>query len=77
MAEGCLSVPYFYSDKVPRYSEIQYRYTDNNGKTHQGIASGLFAHIFQHETDHLNGKLYIDLINNTGDLKLMNKTIRH
>ncbi|MDC0534221.1 peptide deformylase [Francisellaceae bacterium] len=74
MKEGCLSVPYFYSENVPRYESIEYSYIDENGVFYQGVASGMFAHVFQHETDHLDGKLYIDLLENIGDLKISDGT---
>ena len=59
LPEGCLSVRWLYgrtyrSDKatVVAYNE--------NGKKFQRGASGLLAQIFQHETDHLKGILFID-----------------
>lgn len=59
MSEGCLSVRGKYGT-VLRHEKASIRCYDENGKefTHHG--SGLVAHIFQHETDHLDGILYID-----------------
>lgn len=59
MSEGCLSVRGKYGT-VLRHEKASIRAYDENGKefTHHG--SGLVAHIFQHETDHLDGILYID-----------------
>lgn len=71
MTEGCFSVPHFYGTKVPRYKKINYSYTTIDGKKIEGIATGFFAQVFQHETDHLNGKLYIDLVKNKNNLVLL------
>jgi peptide deformylase len=56
--EGCLSFPgEFYL--VPRYQEVQVRYIDENGKARKLRAQGLLARVVQHETDHLDGILFI------------------
>ncbi|MCP4757595.1 MAG: peptide deformylase [Proteobacteria bacterium] len=57
--EGCLSVPEFRAE-INRASEIALGYQDLDGKTHQIDADGLLAVCIQHETDHLEGKLFID-----------------
>jgi peptide deformylase len=59
MEEGCLSVPGL-RGTVKRYEKVLLVGTDQNGKKLKIKAWGLLAHIFQHETDHLAGKLYID-----------------
>ncbi len=59
MEEGCLSVPGL-RGTVKRYEKVLLTGTDQNGKKLKIKAWGLLAHIFQHETDHLSGKLYID-----------------
>lgn len=59
MEEGCLSVPGT-RGTVKRYEKVLLTGTDANGKKLKMKAWGLLAHIFQHETDHLAGKLYID-----------------
>ncbi len=64
MEEGCLSVPGEYGD-VPRYEKLVIEGQDQNGKKIKIKAWGLLAHIFQHETDHINGILYIDKIKAT------------
>ena len=58
--EGCLSVPGFYG-KVERFSKIEVSGFDKNHKKIKINASGFLARIFQHEIDHINGKLFIDL----------------
>ncbi len=57
--EGCLSVRYYYG-KVERSEKATVTAYDENGKKFTRGASGLLAQIFQHETDHLNGILFID-----------------
>lgn len=57
--EGCLSVRYFYG-KIFRSSKATITAYDENGKKFTRGASGLLAQAFQHETDHLNGILFID-----------------
>lgn len=59
MREACLSVP-FASAEVMRSVEIKVRYLDETGKTHDVHGTGLFAHVFQHEVDHLDGLVFLD-----------------
>ncbi len=59
MEEGCLSIRYLYG-KIRRASRVELEAIDEHGKEIQMKASGLLAQIFQHETDHLNGILFID-----------------
>jgi peptide deformylase len=61
--EGCLSVLDVYG-KVPRYSKIRMRALDENGKEIRIKAADFLARVLQHEIDHLNGKLFIDHIEN-------------
>jgi peptide deformylase len=61
MWEGCLSLgaansPVF--AKAMRYKKIQVRFHDEHGQLHDEELSGFAAHVFQHETDHLNGILF-------------------
>lgn len=59
--EGCLSLPGLYMD-VERPHQVRIRYMDLEGKTHEEDADDLLARCFQHELDHLNGKLIIDRV---------------
>ena len=59
MDEGCLSVRPLYG-KVSRSKKATIRAYDENGLPFERGASGLLAQIFQHETDHLDGVLFID-----------------
>lgn len=57
--EGCLSVRWLYGNTFRSKKATAEAY-DENGKKFVRGASGLLAQIFQHETDHLNGILFID-----------------
>lgn len=57
--EGCLSVRWLYGE-VSRAEKATVRAYDENGRAFTWGGSGLLAQIFQHETDHLNGMLFID-----------------
>ena len=57
--EGCLSVPGKWGE-VPRAARITVSGFDKNGKPAKIKAWGLLARVFQHEIDHLNGKLFLD-----------------
>lgn len=61
--EGCLSVRYLYG-QVERAEKATVTAYDENGKKFTTGGSGLLAQIFQHETDHLNGVLFIDKAQN-------------
>ena len=58
-SEGCLSVPREYAE-VERYESVTVRYLDENGKEQTLTADGLLGICIQHETDHLDGILFID-----------------
>lgn len=55
--EGCLSVPTIWGE-VKRAISIKVSYQTIEGKTVIKAIKGVFAWIFQHETDHLNGVLF-------------------
>ncbi len=57
--EGCLSVRWLYGNTL-RHEKALLRAYDEHGKQFTYGGSGLIAQIFQHETDHLNGVLFID-----------------
>lgn len=59
--EGCLSVPGM-RGFVERPQHIRLTYTDLSRKQHEIEVSGFFATVFQHEFDHLDGRLYVDHI---------------
>ena len=55
--EGCLSLPEVYAD-VPRAAHISVRALNERGEPVEFEASGLFARVIQHETDHLDGIVF-------------------
>lgn len=57
--EGCLSVPGFQAVRK-RWLDITAYWQDENGAKHEEKLHGWPARIFQHETDHLSGELYLD-----------------
>lgn len=57
--EGCLSIPGVVGEVI-RPEKIKIRYMDLSGRRQEGMAEGVLARVIQHETDHLNGKLFID-----------------
>jgi peptide deformylase len=59
MEEGCLSLRWLYG-KVKRSARVTVEAYDEEGKKFSRGAGGLLAQIFQHEIDHLNGRLFID-----------------
>ena len=59
LEEGCLSIPGTWG-YVPRDERLVLSGFDKNGKPVKIRAWGLLAHVFQHETDHLQGKLFTD-----------------
>lgn len=58
--DGCLSVPGIYIDEMKRDHKITVRYQDVEGKEHERSSEGHFAHVIQHELDHLDGLLFFD-----------------
>ncbi|MBI4346161.1 MAG: peptide deformylase [Elusimicrobia bacterium] len=57
--EGCLSIPGLYS-KLRRAAKATISALDEEGRPYEASGEGLLARAFQHEIDHLDGKLFID-----------------
>jgi peptide deformylase len=57
--EGCLSVPGMMG-YVERPQQVHIDYLDESASAHSAEFEGFLATVFQHEFDHLQGKLYID-----------------
>jgi peptide deformylase len=74
MEEGCLSVPETYGE-VERPEKITIEGLDASGKKIKIKAWGLLARIFQHETDHLNGILFIDKARNLRKFEKQNNAL--
>jgi peptide deformylase len=68
--EGCLSIPGPFHP-TPRALEVRLRGQDLGGSPFELRAEGLLARIFQHETDHLRGGLYIDRLDDDGRRDVM------
>jgi len=81
MEEGCLSV--LGGDNLPVYANVSrpesitVEWTDENGNAQSAEMSGVPARIVQHETDHLDGKLFIDYLSNARREMVMRKVRRH
>jgi len=69
MEEGCLSIPYVRAD-VTRPSTVYLEYQDLDLNKKYLELNGLIARVVQHETDHLNGILFIDHLNKDEKKKL-------
>jgi peptide deformylase len=74
--EGCLSIPGPYHD-TPRAMTVRLRGVDVHGEPIDRVAEGFLARIFQHETDHLNGQLYIDRLDDAGRRNVMRQLREH
>jgi peptide deformylase len=59
--EGCLSFPGIFVP-VKRAMQAKIRAQDAHGKTFEVVGRELFARALQHETDHLNGRLLVDMV---------------
>ena len=81
MEEGCLSV--LGGDNLPVYANVTrpesvtVEWTDENGQHMSAEMSGIPARIVQHETDHLNGVLFIDYLSGARREMVMRKVRRH
>jgi peptide deformylase len=73
--EGCLSIPGPYH-VTPRLGTVRVRGVDASGKEVEMLGEGLLARIFQHETDHLDGMLYIDRLDDDGRREVLSELRR-
>jgi len=65
--EGCLSIPGIRA-LVPRYKEILVNYANEQGGLVEARLEGFVARVFQHEFDHLEGKVYLDRVEDNRDI---------
>jgi peptide deformylase len=65
--EGCLSIP-GYAAYVTRRERVWIVAQDRRGRKIKVSGSGLLGRAFQHELDHLDGKLYIDYLESMDEL---------
>ncbi|MFG1997289.1 peptide deformylase [Actinoplanes sp. NPDC048988] len=68
--EGCLSIPGVFLDTKRRMNVSAKGYT-KQGDPVQVVGDGLFARCIQHETDHLDGVLFIDRQDEAGQARLL------
>ena len=66
--EGCLSIKKEIPGIVPRYKRLRVIGYNNNSELVEIKAKGFIAIAFQHEIDHLNGKMFYDHINKANPL---------
>ena len=65
--EGCMSAGTANNTLfalVPRYKKVKLRFYNEKAMLREEILEGLAAHVAQHETDHLNGILFVDKVKN-------------
>ena len=74
--EGCLSVPGL-RGFVQRPQHIRVAFTDLRGERRSIVAKGFLATVFQHEFDHLDGKLYVDRIADPRQLAFEEEYVRY
>ncbi len=65
--EGCLSLVGVYAD-VRRPETVVFNAYSLDGKEIDGTLSGMMARVVQHETDHLDGVLFVDRLSTTGQM---------
>lgn len=70
--EGCLSIPGIYADVV-RPAEVTVQAWNQRGRPFTIDVDGLLARVVQHEIDHLNGVLFIDLLNEKKRQRIINQ----
>ena len=69
--EGCLSLPGLYA-QVKRSEKVTIDAYNLEGEPVHLEAEGLLARVLQHETDHINGKLFIDRLGTAAELEVRN-----
>ncbi len=71
--EGCLSVPGYYA-KIPRAKRVKIKAETLEGETIRMTLEGFAARVFQHEVDHMQGKLFFDYIKSPEDVLRLDET---
>jgi peptide deformylase len=74
--EGCLSVPDM-RGMVPRYTAVRLECHDREGNRVDLVTKDFFARVVQHETDHLNGIVYLDRMRDLRTLSHIAEWGRH
>ncbi len=74
--EGCLSI-HEMRGIVPRYKKIRVLAQDRDGKELDFVASGFHARVIQHEWDHLQGKVFLDRMQDLSTLTYLQEYTRY
>ncbi len=74
--EGCLSVPDM-RGVVQRFTRVRMEYLDREGRPYDLEVKGLTAGTFQHECDHLDGKVFVDRVTDPTSLTTWKNFERH
>lgn len=67
LTEACLSMPGYHGD-LKRSLAVKVKAQDRHGSEIRLHGEGLLAQVLEHETDHLNGTLYVDHLESPDDL---------
>jgi peptide deformylase len=68
LVEACLSVPGYYGE-IKRSETVRVKALDRRGKQIRLKGEELLAQALEHETDHLNGTLYLDHLESPEELR--------
>lgn len=74
--EGCLSIPDF-RGLTPRYVAVRLEAYGRRGERIELTAKDFFARVLQHETDHLNGGVYLDRMRDLTTLAYLQEWVRY
>jgi peptide deformylase len=74
--EGCLSIPEF-RGVTPRHRHVRLEALDRRGERIDLVATDFFARVLQHETDHLDGRVYLDRMPDLHTLCHLQEWTRH
>jgi peptide deformylase len=74
--EGCLSIPDL-RGLVPRHRDITVKAYDRTGRQIEMQASGFMARVIQHETDHLDGVLFLDRMKSLDSLSFIEEYVKY
>jgi len=74
--EGCLSIPEF-RGVAPRYTGVRLEAYGRKGERIELEAQDFLARVLQHETDHLNGRVYLDRMHDLSTLSHLQEWMQH
>lgn len=74
--EGCLSYPDL-RGRVPRHESVRVRYLDRSAEERTRQFEGFEARVLQHEIDHLNGRLFVERMEDLESLCFYEEYLRH